>query len=101
MLNNQRQQEKQHDQISIDTVVKMLEKAVDVKTRFVKELALKKASEWMRELMENYTYIGSLKKKFSDALGDLNHLSLEQKQEAWELIEQFLKPKSVEDGVTL
>ncbi|MBW1700109.1 MAG: hypothetical protein JRK26_25350 [Deltaproteobacteria bacterium] len=51
--------------------------------------------------MKNYSYMGSLKKKLSDALGKLNHLNLEQKQKAWELVEQFLNPKSAEESVTL
>jgi hypothetical protein len=41
-----------------------------------------------------------VKKKLSDALGKLNHLNLEQKQKAWELIEQFLNPKSAKESVT-
>jgi hypothetical protein len=48
-----------------------------------------------------YSYIGSLKKKLSDALGKLNHLTFEQKQKAWELLEQLLNPKSAEKSVTL
>jgi hypothetical protein len=42
-----------------------------------------------------------LKKKLSDALGKLNHLDYEQKQKAWELLEQFLKPESEKKSVTL
>ena len=44
--------------------------------------------------------VGPLKKKLSDALGKLNHLTFEQKQKAWELLEQFLNPKA-EKSVTL
>jgi hypothetical protein len=36
-------------------------------------------------------YVPLLKKKLSDALGKLTHLNFEQKQYAWELIEQFLE----------
>ena len=42
-----------------------------------------------------------LKKKLSDALGKLNHLNFEQKQNAWELVEQFLKPESEQKSVTI
>ncbi|MBW1700097.1 MAG: hypothetical protein JRK26_25290, partial [Deltaproteobacteria bacterium] len=61
----------------------MLEKAVSKKSQIVKELSIRKAREWTVELMKNYSYMGSLKKKLSDALGKLNHLNLEQKQKAW------------------
>jgi len=50
--------------------------------------------------MKSCSYIGSLKKKLSDALGKLNHLSIEQKLEAWELLEYSLYPKSEQKSVT-
>ena len=101
MLKNQRQQKQKYDQDPIALIIKMLEKVVDDKNRFFEELALRKAREWTQELMDSYTYIGALKKKISDTLGGINHLDLEQKRNIWELIEGFLKPKSMEDGVTL
>jgi len=101
MLDMQRRQDEQQQPASIDDIISMLEKAVTKKSRIVKELAIRKVREWTHELMKNYSYIGALKKKLSDALGKLNHLNLEQKQKAWELIEQFLNQKSAEDSVTL
>ena len=101
MLDHQRRQQKEQDQISVGPIIDMLERALKANNQFFKELALRKAREWIQELMKGYKYIGSLKKQLSDALGGVNHLSLEQKRKAWELIEQFLNPKSVEDGVTL
>lgn len=101
MLKTQRQQNAQEKPILVDDIVNMLEKAVTQNTRFVKKLAIRRAREWTQKLMGSYTYIGSLMKKLSDALGKLNHLSLEQKQEAWELLDQFLNTKSAEKSVTL
>ena len=100
MLDMQRRENDQKDPITIDHVMSMLEKAVTVKVRSVKEVALRRAREWTQELMKGYKYLGTLKKNFSDALGKLNHLSLEEKQKVWELIEQFLIPKTVEKSVT-
>jgi hypothetical protein len=101
MLDMQRRQDEQQQPASIDDIISMLEKAVTKKSRIVKELAIRKVRDWTHELMKNYSYIGSLKKKLSDALGKLNHLTLEQKQKAWELLNQFLNPKSAEESVTL
>ena len=101
MLEIQRKQNTEQQPASIDDIISMLEKAVTKKSRIVKELAIRKTAEWIRELMKNYSYMGSLKKKISDAFTKLNHLSFEQKQKAWELIEQFLKPKSEQKCVTL
>ena len=55
------------------------------KSRIVKELGVA-SGEWIRELVANYSYLGSLKKRLSDALAKLNHLNFEQKQKAWELV---------------
>jgi hypothetical protein len=101
MLEMQRRENDQQHPVTIDPVIAMLERAVTQKTRFAKELAIRRARKWTQELMKGYSYLGALKKEFSDALGKLNHLSLEQKQKAWELIEQFLNPKTSEKSVTL
>jgi transposase len=101
MLDMQRKQEAMQQSVSIDDIISMLEKAVTKKSRIVKELAIRRVGEWTHELMKSYSYIGSLKKKLSDALGKLNHLNIEQKQKAWELLDQFLNPKSAGGSVTL
>ena len=88
----QRKQDVEQQPVSIDHIISMLENAVTKKSRIVKELAIRRVREWTQELMESYTYMGSLKKKLSDALGKLNHLNLEQKQEGWKMLEQFLNP---------
>ena len=101
MIDIQRKQDTEQQPASIDDIISMLEKAVTKKSRIVKELAIRRVREWTQELMKNCSYIGSLKKKLSDALGQLNYLNLEQKQEAWELLAQFLNQKSAEGSVTL
>jgi len=90
MIDMQRKQNTEQQSASIDDIISMLEKAVTKKSRIVKELAIRKAGEWTRELAANHSYLGALKKKFSDALAKLHHLNFEQKQKAWELVEQFL-----------
>lgn len=100
MLDMQSRDNDQRDPVTIDDVMAMLEKAVTEKVRFIKDLATRKAREWTQELMKGYKYLGALKKKLSDALGKLTHLSLEEKQKAWELIEQFLFTKTAEKSVT-
>lgn len=86
----ERQENSRPDTATVDDVLKMLIQAVRANGRIVKDLAVRKAREWTHDLMRAYNYIGSLKKKFSDALGNLTDLSMEQKQQSWELIEQFL-----------
>ena len=100
MLDLDRQRNEQPPPLSIDSVIRMLEKAVTVKARFVKALAIRKAREWTHELMESCPYLGSLRKKVEDALGNMKHLTIEEKQKAWELFCQFLETNNLEGRVT-
>jgi len=100
MLDLDRQKNEQSHSLSINNVIEMLEKAVTVKARFVKALAIRKAREWTHKLMESCQYLGSLRKIIEDALGNVKHLTIEQKQKAWELFCQFLETKNLESRVT-
>ena len=101
MLDLDRRKNEQSPQLTINNVIEMLEKAVTVKSRFVKALAIRKAREWTHELMESCQYLGSLRKKVEGALGKIKHLTIEQKQKAWELFCQFLETNNLESRVTL
>ena len=101
MLDLDRQKNELPPQLSINNVIGMLEKAVTEKVRFVKNLAIRKAREWTHELMESCQYLGSLRKKIETALGDLKHLTIEQRQNALELFCQFLETNNLESRVTL
>lgn len=101
MMELKRRESEQPPPLSIDNIIAMLEKAVTVKVRFVKELAIRKAREWTHQLMESYRYQGSLVKKMEDALGNIKHLSVDQKQIVWELFCQFLNNNNGESRVTL
>ena len=92
MLKIERQQQDmlQQSQPSIAHIVSMLEKAVTKSARFVKELAMRKAQEWIDELMKSSSYAGVLKKKLLDAIGELTHLDQEQKRNIGNLVEQFI-----------
>ena len=94
------QEQVQQSTHSIDDIVGVLIQAVRASLRIVKELAINKARQWTQELMESFSYIGALRKQFSGALGSLAHLSLEEKNNVWELIEQFLSLKSTTESVT-
>jgi hypothetical protein len=100
MLDLDRRKNEQSPRLSINDVIGMLEKAVTVKVRFVKELAIRNARQWTHDLMESCQYLGSLRKKIEDALGSLRHLTIEQKQKAWDLFCQFLNNKNLESRVT-
>lgn len=86
---------------TVSNLVAMLEQAVSVTVEFVKGAAIRQARRMAHVLMESYRYVGTLKKQIAEALGQLTHLSLAQKQKAWELIDQFLRPNPQKESVTL
>lgn len=100
MMQLQRQEQQSQDTHSVQNVVRMLVQAVKSTVQFVKELAIKKARQWTRELMESYHYTGPLKNKFAKALEALTDLNLDQRNKIWEWIEQFLNPKTNVESVT-
>ena len=100
MLRLKHQQEKAPQGPSINNILGLLVQAVRASAHFVRDLAIRKAREYTLQLMADYRYPGALKKHFSDALGNFKDLGLDQKNRIWELIEQFLGPKSTGESVT-
>ncbi|MFH1081860.1 MAG: transposase family protein, partial [Pseudomonadota bacterium] len=92
MMQLKRQDPQPRNTHSVEGIVSMLVQAVKASVQFIKELAVRKAQEWTQELMEAYRYPGALQKSFSQALGDLIDLTLEEKNKIWEILEQFLNP---------
>lgn len=100
MMQLKRQEQETPKTHSVEAIVGMLVQAVKASVQFVKELAVRKAQEWTQELMESYRYVGALKSSFSEALGNVKDLTVEEKNRIWELIEQFLNPKTTGKSVT-
>lgn len=100
MMRFKRQEQGPENTHSVEGVVSMLVQAVKASVQFVKELAIAKAREWTQELMQSSRYVGALKSSFSEALGNLKDLTVEEKNKIWELIEQILNPKTTEKSVT-
>jgi len=100
MMRLKRQQEGTEETHSVEDIVGILVHAVKASVQFVREAALRKAQEWTQELMEAYRYVGALKNSFSEALGNLKDLTVEEKTKIWELVEQTLNPKTTEKSVT-
>lgn len=100
MKNLHQQEQKQQNTHCLEDIVAILANAVKARFRFVKELAISKARQWTQELMASYRYPGALKSRFSKILEALSDLTLEQKNQVWELIEQFLNLKTTGESVT-
>jgi len=100
MIGLERQKNEQPKPASIDNILGMLEKAVTANVQFVKELAIRKARQWTLELVAACRYSGPIKKKFENILGNLKHLSIEQREKIWEMFCEFLKNNEPGSRVT-
>jgi hypothetical protein len=100
MMRLKRQGEDTQKTHSVKDIVGILVQAVKASVQFVREVALRKAREWTQELITSYRYVGALKNSFSETLGNLKDLTIEEKNRVWELIEQILNPKTTGKSVT-
>jgi len=98
-----RQQELQEENQgpTVESIVGMLENAVSLSSRFLKERAARMGQQWTEQLKKNFKNLGSLRKQIANAVGKLNHLTLEKKENIWNLVDQCFNPKSTAQGVTL
>lgn len=104
MLETQRRQQElqeQNEGPSVDNIIGMLVNAVSISSGFLKERAARMAQQWTEQLKKNYKNLGSLSKQLSDAVGKLSHLTLEQKENIWRIVDQCLNPKTTAGSVTL
>jgi hypothetical protein len=104
MLETQRRQQELQEQNecpTVDNIVGMLVNAVSISSGFLKERAVRMGQQWTEELKKSYKNLGSLRKQLSDAVGKLNHLTFEQKENIWNLVDQCFNPNSTAQGVTL
>jgi len=100
-LERSRQVEQLQAPPTIENIVEIAIAAVTSSASYLKEKALKWCRQWTEELCKSVSYVGALKKKIIDVIGAEKHLDESQKEQVWELIEQFLTPKSEAEGVTL
>jgi transposase InsO family protein len=90
MIETQRQREQTDDVTKVEDLVAMLQQAVLLHIEPIKAVTIRQAKRMAHNLKSQYRYVGALKRKISDALAAITELSLSQRQQAWELVEQFL-----------
>ncbi len=91
ILEMERQKEEQtKESATVEDLAAMLKTAVLLRFRYLKDTCIRQARRMATNLKKQYNYVGALKKKILDALGKLTELSLEQRKEAIELMEEVL-----------
>ncbi len=75
---------------AIEDLAAMLQEIIAGKACFIRETGIRVVKQMLQNLKNQYRYAGILKKKISDALRRVQSLSLSQRQEAFNLVEQYL-----------
>lgn len=89
MVERERQQAKESEQISLQTLVDMLRSAIALPIASVKEIAMRQVERMVVQLKEQYRYLGVLKKRVFEALAGINDVSMVQRQEMIDWVEQL------------
>jgi len=63
-------------------------------------MALRRAREWTKDLINSNQYIGTLKRKFEDSLAEMSQMKLDIKEKIWTYIDELLKQKTKGKSVT-
>jgi len=95
------QEQKQRAPSTVQDVLNILSSAVKAPAKYLKAVALRRAKEWINELISSTKYVGALRKKFEKSLIEMTQLNTEQKNKIWEYVAGFLNLKSTGKSVTL
>jgi hypothetical protein len=75
---------------TVENVASMLGSVVNCRFREIKEVATRRAKRMIEDLKKQYRYDGVLKSKIADALRKMTELNVVKRNEALELVNQFL-----------
>jgi hypothetical protein len=95
------QEQKKITPSTVQDVLNILSSAVKAPAKYLKDVALRRAKEWINELIRTTKYIGVLRKKLEKGLIEMTQLNMEQKNKIWEYVIEFLNLKSTRKSVTL
>ncbi len=85
---------------TVQNVLDILFTAVKAPAKYLKDVALRRAEDWMNELIKATKYIGILRKEFEKCLVQMTQISADQKNKIWDYLTEFLNPKSTGKSVT-
>ncbi len=95
------QEPKKRTPSTVQDVLNILSSAVKSPAKYLKDIALRRAKEWINELVRSTKYIDILRKKLEKGLIEMTQLNMEQKNKIWEYVIKFLSLKSTGKSVTL
>jgi len=100
LKNEKRLQPPEEKPPSTEMILNMLEKGIFGPSRTIRRVSLNFARKWTEALLDGRRYLGPIKKKLIDEIGKITHLNIEQKDQMFDCIHQFINIKIGEDCVT-
>lgn len=85
---------------TVPDILNIIRNAVKIKAVNIRKVCLRRAQEWMQELVKSKKYIGSIITKFKDGLDKMPNLVEEEKEKIWQYVEELLNLKTDGKSVT-
>jgi hypothetical protein len=86
---------------TVENILDIIFSAFNSPQKFIKDIAFRKAQEWIAELVKTTKYVGTLGKKFKDSLAGMSQLESDIKEKMWLYVEELLNRKTNGKSVTL
>ena len=91
MIDREREEKEKFQEITtVEHLVGMLRSAVLSGPQFLRDFCVRRAKRIAADLQKRYCYVGALRTRVFDALGEVDGLNLEQRKEAFQLIGEVL-----------
>lgn len=85
---------------TVENVLDIILSAFNSPAEFIKDIALRRAQEWIEELTKTTKYVGTLRKKFEDSMAGMVKLESDMKEKMWLYIDEILNQKTSGESVT-
>ncbi len=85
---------------TLQNVLDILLSAINAPVKCIKDVALRRAQEWVAKLIKVTKYTGTLRKQFEDSLAEMSQLESDVKEKIWLHVQYLLNQKTSGKSVT-
>lgn len=97
---DQQEEQNMHKPATVENVLDIMHSAFNSPAKFIEDIALRRADEWIVELKKATKYVGTLRKKFEDSMAGMVKLESDVKEKIWLYIDESLDQKTSGKSVT-
>ncbi len=97
---DQQEEQNMRKPATVENVLDIMLSAINAPAKFIKDIALRRAREWIVELIKVTKYVGTLRKKFEDGMAGMVKLGSDIKEKIWLYIDELLNQNTSWKSVT-